>query len=69
MATDPVVQQLGEIVGAGNVMAGGEAKDDYFHDEALGLEPVGPLRLRPERFTDRPIRRGRDRLVRGRGLD
>ena len=42
MATDPTSKQLGEIVGAGNVLPGHEAKDDYFHDEALGLQPVQP---------------------------
>lgn len=42
MAADPIVHQLGEIVGAANVLAGRDAKDDYFHDEALGLEPVAP---------------------------
>ena len=37
--------ELEAIVGAGNVVAGDGplAKDDYFHDEALGLEPVRPL--------------------------
>lgn len=42
MAGPRVVEELKEIVGGGHVLAGDEAKDDYFHDEALGLEPVTP---------------------------
>ena len=42
MAGDPIVQQLEAIVGAGQVVAGAEAKDEYFHDEALGLRPETP---------------------------
>ncbi|HET6964466.1 MAG TPA: FAD-linked oxidase C-terminal domain-containing protein [Acidimicrobiales bacterium] len=38
MAGDPIVQQLDAIAGAGNAVAGADAKDDYFHDEALGLD-------------------------------
>ena len=37
---DTLLEQLAAIT---EVRAGDEAKDDYFHDEALGLEPVTPL--------------------------
>jgi glycolate oxidase len=33
---------LREIVGGGHVLAGDEVKEDYSHDEALGLEPARP---------------------------
>jgi glycolate oxidase len=42
MAADPIVPQLQAIAGAGNVLAGEDAKADYFHDEALGLQPETP---------------------------
>ncbi|HWE57329.1 MAG TPA: FAD-binding oxidoreductase [Acidimicrobiales bacterium] len=37
---DTLLDQLAAIT---EVRPGDEAKDDYFHDEALGLEPVTPL--------------------------
>lgn len=37
MPGDPTLQQLEAIAGAGRVLAGADAKDDYFQDEALGL--------------------------------
>jgi glycolate dehydrogenase FAD-linked subunit len=42
MAVERVVEELEAIVGAGHAESGEEAKDEYFHDEALGLEPVTP---------------------------
>lgn len=38
MTGDPAVQQLETILGTARVLAGDDAKEDYFHDEALGLE-------------------------------
>ncbi len=38
-----LLRDLEAVAGAGHVLAGEDAKDDYFHDEALGLEPVRPL--------------------------
>ncbi|HEX6393011.1 MAG TPA: FAD-binding oxidoreductase, partial [Acidimicrobiales bacterium] len=39
---DPIAAELECIVGRGNVLVGAEIKDEYLHDEALGLEPETP---------------------------
>ena len=45
MPSDRVVRELAAITGAAHAVAGADAKDDYFHDEALGLPSVTPLAL------------------------
>ena len=42
MAPDPIAAELEGIVGRGSVLAGADIKDEYLHDEALGLEPETP---------------------------
>jgi glycolate oxidase len=42
MAADRIVKDLEGLVGSGRALSGAEAGDDFFHDEALGLEPVTP---------------------------
>ncbi len=37
-----IAAELAGIVGAAHVSAGADIRDDYTHDEALGLEPVTP---------------------------
>ncbi len=37
-----IVADLLALTGPGQVLRGDQAKEDYFHDEALGLEPVTP---------------------------
>jgi glycolate oxidase len=42
VAPDPIAAELEGIVGRGHVLAGADIKDEYLHDEALGLEPETP---------------------------
>ena len=46
-SADRMVAELEELTGPGQVAPGGspEAKDDYTHDEALGLTPSQMLAL------------------------
>jgi glycolate oxidase len=41
-ATARIVQELEGIVGVGQAVSGTDAKEDYFHDEALGLSSERP---------------------------
>ena len=40
MVTDQVIDQLEAIAGRGHVWSGAQAREEYSHDEALGLSPV-----------------------------
>ncbi len=42
MPAEHTLRDLEAIAGAGQALAGEDIKDDYLHDEALGLDPVRP---------------------------
>ena len=49
---DVIAEQLAELVGADNVLAGDAISPDYQHDEALSATPVRPAYLIRPRTTD-----------------
>ncbi len=50
-----LVEQLVEVVGAGNVLTGTQVHDDYTHDEALTATPVVPLAVVTPGCTDEVV--------------